>query len=137
MDLSRFTEAHKRDYKIAYMEVKAGWKRSHWMWYIFPQIKGLGFSSTSEFYAIKSLEEAKAFLADDYLGGNLREICSVLLNARTNKAQNIFGTVDSLKLCSSMTLFYIASDGEDIFRNVLNKFFDGQADTKTLEILNK
>lgn len=134
MNLSRFTNAHKRDYDTALREIKNGRKHSHWMWYIFPQIYGLGFSATSQHYAMRSLDEAKAFLADPYLGSNLREICNALIALESNNAHAVFGSPDDMKLRSSMTLFAAASD-EEIFQNVLNKFYGGVADSKTLEIL--
>ena len=102
-DLSRFETAHRKDYAKALREVKNGRKTSHWMWYIFPQIHGLGFSSTAQFYAIDSLEEAVAFLNDPYLGGNLIEISTALLALETNSATKVFGFPDDLKLKSSMT----------------------------------
>jgi len=134
MNLSRFTNAHKRDYDTALREIKNGRKHSHWMWYIFPQIYGLGFSATSQHYAMRSLDEARAFLADPYLGSNLREICNALIALESNNAHAVFGSPDDMKLRSSMTLFAAASD-EEIFQNVLNKFYGGVADSKTLEIL--
>ena len=134
MNLSRFTSAHKRDFETALREIKNGRKYSHWMWYIFPQIYGLGFSATSQHYAMRSIDEAKAFLDDPYLGANLREICNALLELPTDDAYYIFGSPDDMKLCSSMTLFAVASD-EDIFRKVLDKYYDGKKDRKTLEIL--
>lgn len=133
-DLSRFTDAQKTSYEIALKEIKNGRKTSHWMWYIFPQISGLGRSSTAQYYAIKNLDEAKEYLKDDYLGNNLREISKALLNLETNNAQQIFGNIDSKKLKSSMTLFGEA--GEDsIFQKVLDKFFDGKKDMRTIKIL--
>jgi len=136
-DLSRFTKAHQRDFSTALSEIKGGRKYSHWMWYIFPQIYGLGFSATSQFYSIRRLSEAEAFLSDPYLGSNLREICSCLLELETCDAHYIFGSPDDMKLKSSMTLFYAASDGERLFKQVLDKFFGGKADERTLEIIRK
>lgn len=134
-DLSRFTGAHRRDYSTALREIQAGRKRSHWMWYIFPQVRGLGFSSTAQFYAISDLGEAKAFLNDPYLGHNLREISSALLELETNDASLVFGFPDDMKLRSSMTLFSLASDGDAVFDAVLQKFYNGSADERTREIL--
>lgn len=105
------------------------------MWYIFPQVKGLGYSETAKFYAIEDIDEAKVFLNDEYLGGNLREICSALLNLKTDNVDDIFGYPDDLKLRSSMTLFVVASNGEQIFMDVLTKYFQGKLDTATFEML--
>ena len=134
-DLSRFENAHRRDYSKALREIKNGRKTSHWMWYIFPQIHGLGFSSTAQFYAIRSLDEAKAFLNDPYLGGNLTEISKALLTLETNNATKIFGFPDDLKLKSSMTLFKFAADDSSLFDAVLDKYYEGQIDHQTKQIL--
>ena len=134
-DLSRFTQAHERDYETALSEIRNGRKRSHWMWYIFPQLKGLGMSSTSDYYGIKDMDEAKAFLSDPYLGGNLREISNALLKLDTNNALEVFGSPDNLKLCSSMTLFASAEGESSVFRKVLEKFFQGKDDERTLALL--
>lgn len=137
-DLSRFIKAQKEDYQLALSEIKNGKKESHWMWYIFPQIIGLGMSETSVYYSIQNIEEAKAFLEDEYLGWNLIEICKALLSLSVNNAMAIFGSPDDMKLKSSMTLFNCASDEEqNIFAEVLNKFFDGNQDVLTLGILGK
>lgn len=134
-DIKRFTEAQEKHFEQALSEIKAGRKRSHWMWYIFPQVKGLGYSETAKFYAIEDIDEAKVFLNDEYLGGNLREICSALLNLKTDNVDDIFGYPDDLKLRSSMTLFVVASNGEQIFMDVLTKYFQGKLDTATFEML--
>ena len=134
-DLDRFTEAQRRDYPAALSEIKNGRKRSHWMWYIFPQIKGLGFSPAAQYYAIKNLEEAKAFLADPYLGGNLCEICHALLQLNTTDAYAVFGHPDDMKLRSSMTLFSLAAEENSVFHRVLHTFFEGEPDRNTLKIL--
>ena len=133
-DLSRFVYAHQRDYQTALAEIKSGRKISHWMWYIFPQIKGFGFSSMSQLYAITDADEARAFLADPYLGTNLREICEALYGLETSDALEVFGSPDDMKLCSSMTLFDFVSGGE-IFGKILDKFFCGRWDSRTLEKL--
>lgn len=122
-------------FPIALEEIKNGRKRSHWMWYIFPQIRGLGMSSTSRFYAIKDTEEARAFLHDPYLGGNLMEICGVLLSLEENDARRIFGSPDDIKLRSSMTLFGAVSESGSVFHRILEKYFDGIPDELTLDIL--
>src|SRR4051812_9636570 len=108
-DLQRFIDAHNEDFKLALSEIKAGKKRSHWMWYIFPQLRGLGFSDTSKYYAIESEEEAKEFLNHPELGQNLISITSELLKLNHKNATSIFGTPDDTKLFSSMTLFSIVS----------------------------
>lgn len=137
MDLSRFTQAHKEDFETAYREISGGRKESHWMWYIFPQIDGLtkNPSYMNKRYSIQSLEEAKVFLADPCLGGNLSAICEALLSLKSDNAYEIFGGTDTKKLRSSMTLFSCASGGDSVFDRVLEKFFNGQADHRTLEIL--
>jgi uncharacterized protein (DUF1810 family) len=135
--LNRFLDAQQKDYSIALSEIKNGRKRSHWMWYIFPQIYGLGFSETSKFYAIKNLNEADNFLKHPELGKRLIEICNELLHLKTNNAHEIFGSPDDLKLCSSMTLFSSLSDTNPVFQKVLDKFFNGKKDEKTLRLVNE
>lgn len=134
--LQRFTDAHRRDYQTALWEIQSGRKQSHWMWYIFPQIQGLGRSSTAAFYAIRDLEEANAFLRDPYLSGNLLEICHALLQLESSDAGYIFGSPDDKKLRSSMTLFYCVAGKASVFARVLDKFFGGKPDRNTLRILN-
>lgn len=134
-DLSRFISAQQRDYTTALWEIQGGRKRSHWMWYIFPQLKGLGMSYTAQLYGIDGLDEARAFLADPYLGGNLREICGALLVLDTNDASYVFGYPDDLKLRSSMTLFKLAADDGTVFDSVLKKFYGGREDQCTREML--
>lgn len=135
-DLDRFVRAHRSSYAAALSEIRSGRKRSHWMWYIFPQIAGLGRSPTAQYYAVRDLEEARAYLADPYLGGHLREISAALLDLdRTNPAE-IFPWPDDLKLRSSMTLFHRADGGaETVFRDVLVRYFQGVEDEKTLRLL--
>lgn len=135
-DLSRFTKAHRYSYQTALSEIKNGRKTSHWMWYIFPQMRGLGRSDTSRYYAIQSLDEAKAFLKDPYLGKNLLEISNTLLALDTNNATEVFGKPDDWKLKSCMTLFSIISEDGSVFHKVLDKFFYGKPDKRTLKILN-
>ncbi|HEU5052309.1 MAG TPA: DUF1810 domain-containing protein [Hanamia sp.] len=137
MSLQRFINAQERDYQIALSEIQKGRKRSHWMWYIFPQIKGLGFSQTSKFYAIKNINEAEEYLADPVLGKRLIEISSELLKLKTNDANQVFGSPDDLKLKSSMTLFGSLPNTDPVFEYVLKKFFDGEKDEKTLRILSE
>lgn len=137
IDLSRFTLAHQRNFETAYKEISNGKKISHWMWYIFPQVYGLGKSSISEYYAIKSIEEAKAFLDDPYLGDNLRLICRVLLQLHSSNATEVFGKPDDIKLKSCMTLFAYVSSAESVFSEVLEKFFSGKLDFGTLRLLEE
>ena len=116
-------------------ELTAGNKRTHWMWFIFPQIAGLGQSPTSRAYAIQTLDEARAYLAHPVLGARLRECCQAVMNLRTNSAEEIFGSVDEMKFRSCLTLFTEADHGEVLFYNLLEKYFEGEPDEATLEIL--
>lgn len=133
-NLERFVEAQTYDYQIALQEIQTGRKQSHWMWYIFPQMNGLGRSSMAQYYAVQSAEEARAYLAHPVLGKRLLEISDALLGLSTSDAQEVFGYIDSQKLRSSMTLFDQVSH-HPTFEQVLNKFFDGKPDQKTLSIL--
>ena len=134
-NLDRFIKEQQRDYTTAYAELSQGRKRSHWSWWIIPQIVGLGMTATSHKYAIKSLDEAVAFLAHPYLGKNIREISKVLLGLESNDSTVIMGYPDDLKLRSCMTLFAEADPNEEVFQKVLDKFFNGEKDERTLEIL--
>lgn len=133
--LNRFLTAQEADYNQALAEIKAGRKRSHWMWYIFPQLDGLGFSSTSKFYAIKSREEAQAYLAHPILGLRLHEIAEAVLNVEGRTAGAIFGSPDDQKLKSCATLFAAVSRAGSVFERVLEKYYRGERDEKTLELL--
>ena len=135
-DLARFHRAQERDYDTALAEIRSGRKRSHWMWYIFPQIRGLGFSSMAEFYGIDGLEEARAYLADPVLRSRLTEISGALLEIGSCDARSVMGYPDDLKLRSSMTLFALADPEEPVFRSVLNRYFDGKMDTMTLDLVD-
>ena len=135
--LQRFIQAQQSSYETALAEIKKGRKRSHWMWYIFPQIQGLGFSETSRHYAIKNKEEAKSYLEHPVLGKRLIEICEALLQQPDNNAHNIFGNPDDLKLQSSMTLFASLAGNYPVFTAVLRKFFNGSNDEKTIRILQQ
>lgn len=132
-NLERYKEAHQEFYEQALSEVKAGKKESHWMWFIFPQITGLGASEISKYFEIKSLEEATKYLQDELLGSHIREISKELLSLDYTDATLIFGYVDSLKLKSSMTLFSYISN-EPIFSEVLDKYFEGEKDEVTIAI---
>lgn len=134
-DLERFTRAQEHDYARALSEIQAGRKRSHWMWYIFPQLAGLGMSSTSQFYAIDDLDEAAAYLEHPVLGPRLLEISGALLELDTDNASAVFGWPDDLKLHSCMTLFHRAAPAEPVFTQVLDKFFGGREDLQTLRLL--
>ena len=134
-NLERFVSRQKETYDTAYKELSQGMKQSHWMWWIFPQIIGLGMTSISKEYSIKSIKEARAFLDHPYLGKNLKEICKVLLDTKSNNASYVMGYPDDLKLCSSMTLFIEADPEEKLFQQVLDKFFNGRKDSRTLDIL--
>ncbi len=134
-NLQRFLNAQEKDYWVALSEIKNGKKQSHWMWYIFPQIQGLGLSETSKFYAIKNIHEAEEFLNHPILGSRLIDICNELLNLETGDAYKIFGSPDDMKLFSSMTLFSSLPRTKPVFQKVLNKFFDGKKDEKTLVII--
>ena len=135
-ELDKFIRAQQRDYTSALSEIRSGRKRSHWMWYIFPQIQGLGMSSTAQFYGIKDLEQAKDFLAHPYLGRNLIEISSALLALDENNPTAVMGYPDDLKLRSCMTLFELADPSAGVFAAVLDKFYGGRRDEMTLRILN-
>ncbi len=133
--LDRFLKAQAGSYDAALREIRGGRKRSHWIWYIFPQIQGLGFSSTAQFYAITDLEEAKAYLQEPTLRARLLEISGALLELSSNDPTEVMGWPDDLKLRSSMTLFAEAEPGCDVFQKVLDKFYGGAKDQKTLQIL--
>ena len=134
-DLQRFLDAQEQDYEQALSEIRSGRKRSHWIWYIFPQLKALGFSSTAKYYGIADLEEAKAYLAEPTLRARLLEISGALLTLSENDPGRVMGYPDDLKLRSSMTLFAAADPAEPVFRQVLDKFFNGKPDIKTLDLL--
>jgi uncharacterized protein (DUF1810 family) len=133
--LDRFVDAQAPIYDQALAELRAGQKQSHWMWFVFPQIASLGQSATSRAYAIQSLEEARAYLANPILGVRYRECCQAVMNVRGKSAHDIFGTPDDLKFCSSLTLFTEAAPDEVLFYNLLEKYYDGDADEATLELL--
>ncbi|TGD81881.1 DUF1810 domain-containing protein [Hymenobacter wooponensis] len=134
--LQRFVAAQESDYATALAEIKSGRKRSHWMWYIFPQIHGLGFSETSRFYAIKNRQEAEAFLQHPVLGPRLIAICQALLTLGSSNATQVLGSPDDVKLKSSMTLFAALDNADPVFEAVLQKFFNGSKDQKTLQQLD-
>lgn len=134
-NLQRFVKAQQDTYSKAYMELSQGNKQSHWMWWTFPQIEGLGITATSHKYSIKSLDEAKVYLDHPYLSRNLHELCNILLNLNTNNSTSVLGHPDDLKLRSSMTLFSEADPSDAIFKKILDKFYAGIKDERTLELL--
>lgn len=136
-NLERFITAQARSYETALSEIRNGRKQTHWMWYIFPQLKGLGKSQTADYYAIRDIREATAYLHHPTLGRNLVKITKLLLATSGRTAAQIFGDPDDLKLRSSMTLFCKVRDTSPIFAQVLNKYFDGRPDLRTLVLLSK
>ncbi|RYZ28746.1 MAG: DUF1810 domain-containing protein [Sphingobacteriales bacterium] len=134
--LTRFLEAQQKDYATALEEIRKGKKRSHWMWYIFPQLKGLGFSSMAVHYGINDIREAKTFIDDLVVGYRLVHISQELLKLQHNYATAIFGSPDDLKLPSSMTLFSEVEGTDQVFEKVLVKYYDGVKDTRTLALLS-
>ena len=136
MSLEQFVKAQEGSYEIALNEIKHGRKRSHWMWYIFPQIKGLGYSSTAQYYAIQDKQEAENYLKHPILSKRLIEISEELLKIDNDNASEVFGYPDDMKLKSSMTLFYLVSE-KVVFKRVLEKFFCNELDKRTVEILKE
>jgi uncharacterized protein (DUF1810 family) len=134
-DLDRFVHAQKGDYDQALSEIRSGRKRSHWMWYIFPQFAGLGLSTISRTYAIKSVAEAVAYLRHPVLGPRLIECAEAALAVESRSAQEIFGTPDDMKLRSCATLFARVSPSHPVFQRLLDRYFHGQPDEKTLGLL--
>ena len=137
--LERFTDAQdeRRTYETATRELRAGAKRSHWMWFVFPQVAGLGHSPTSKIYAIRTLAEASAYLEHPVLGPRLLECARILLELDGPPAREIFGDIDALKLRSSMTLFARAAPQNPVFGQVLTRYFDGVPDARTEAILDQ
>jgi uncharacterized protein (DUF1810 family) len=134
-NLNRFVQAQDADYEQALAEIRSGRKRSHWMWYIFPQIDGLAFSSTSKYYSIKSIEEAKAYLNHPLLGPRLWECAEAVIGVEGRSAREIFGSPDDLKLRSCATLFACVSPPGSVFDRLLEKYSRGERDDKTLHLL--
>lgn len=134
-DLSRFVRAQEDNYDEALAEIVSGRKRTHWMWYIFPQLDGLAFSSTSKFYAIKSIEEAKAYIAHPILGPRLLQCAEATVRVEGRSATEIFGSPDDLKLRSCATLFACVLPPGSVFDLLIEKYFGGQRDAKTLQLL--
>ena len=136
-NLDRFIKAHEENYSEAIAEIRSGKKRSHWMWYVFPQLKGLGISETSNYYGLRNIDEANNFLHHPILGENLVRICKALEGINGKSAYEIFGTPDDLKLHSSLTLFSLVKETNPIFQQLINKYFDGKPDQLTLKLLGK
>ena len=137
MNLERFVKAQEHSYGNALREIKMGRKSSHWVWYIFPQIKGLGHSYNARYYAINDLDEARAYVEHSILNARLREITSELLKHKEVEVEHLMGSrIDAMKLRSSMTLFDVVSP-DDIYNNVLDVFFEGKRCSHTLTMLNK
>jgi uncharacterized protein (DUF1810 family) len=134
-NLSRFVQAQEYDYDQALFEIRSGCKISHWMWYVFPQLEGLGLSPMSQRYSIKSLAEAKAYLSHPILGPRLVECCEALLPVEGRSAFDIFGSPDDMKLRSSATLFALVSPAGSVFHRLLDKYFQGHRDVQTLRLL--
>jgi uncharacterized protein (DUF1810 family) len=137
-DLERFVTAQAPIFETALNELRAGRKRSHWMWFIFPQLRGLGSSPMATFYGIGSLEEARAYLAHAVLGPRLVRCTEAVLAIKDHSPRAIFGSPDDMKFHSSMTLFALAAgDGESPFRQALGRFWDGRMDERTLALLGR
>ena len=136
-NLQRFLDAQATDYAPALAEMRAGRKRSHWMWYIFPQIQGLGYSSMAQHYAISDAAEAAVYLSHPVLGPRLVEISKALLGLPGSNATSVMGSPDDVKLKSSMTLFGAVPGADPVFQAVLDKFFGGAPDAATLRLLGK
>lgn len=133
--LDRFVKAQEDDYATALAEIRRGRKESHWMWYIFPQYDGLGFSATSKHFAIKSLDEARAYLAHPVLGPRLIECAAAAVAVEGKSARAVFGSPDDMKLRSCATLFAHVSPAGSVFHRLLDKYFDGKPDEKTLRLV--
>jgi uncharacterized protein (DUF1810 family) len=132
--LQRFLDAQDPVIDAVRAELRAGRKRSHWMWFVFPQLAGLGFSSTAQFYGIASLDEARAYLAHPVLGPRLRECCALMLGVPARSAHDILGSPDDLKFRSCLSLFSLAAPQEGVFRDALERFYGGEADERTVAL---
>lgn len=135
-NLQRFLDAQQGDYERALTEVRNGRKYSHWIWYIFPQLKGVGMSYNSQYYGISGKEEAEAYLAHPVLGERLREITSAFLQLKSKTAEEVFGSLDAMKVLSCMTLFNEVAPG-DLFRQVIDRYYQGEKDEMTKRMLDK
>lgn len=135
-DIDRFIKMQELYYEVALSEIKDGYKRTHWIWYIFPQLKGLGQSYNSEYYGLDSVDEVIEYMRNPYLRNNMIEICNELYKL-DDSIENIFGYPDYLKLNSCMTLFEYSIQGEKIFGKIIDKFYNGKRDSVTLEMLER
>lgn len=135
-NLERFIKAQEKEYSNALREIRNGYKSGHWMWFIFPQLSGLGFSSMSNYYGISSIDEAREYLKNEILSRRLIEISTLLLNIDGKDIDEILGYPDNLKLQSCMTLFNEADNSIIVFKEILDKYYDGKKDAKTLELLD-
>ena len=136
-DLTRFVRAQERDYDQALAEIRSGRKQSHWMWYIFPQLTGLGRSATARQFAIASLAEADAYMRHPVLGPRLQEICQAALDVEGRSALDVFGSPDDLKLRSCATLFACVAPAGSVFERLLDRYFGGERDHATLRLLGR
>lgn len=136
-NLNRFVEAQEQDHARALAEIRQGRKRSHWIWYVFPQLAGLGYSHNAHYYGIANADEARAYLDHPLLGARLTEISQALMEVQGKTAHEILGSPDDLKVRSCATLFAAASPPGSVFQQLLDKFYDGTPDSKTLELLGK
>ena len=134
-NLSRFIEAQADSYNTALAELRAGRKYTHWIWFVFPQLKGLGSSGNADYYGLSGLDEARAYLAHPVLGPRLREATTALLAHRPHAARAVLGELDAMKFRSCMTLFACADPTEPVFGAALDVFFAGKPDTRTLQLL--
>jgi len=135
-DLERFVTAQAPIFEIALGELKAGQKRSHWMWFVFPQLRGLGRSSTAQFYGVGSLDEARAYLAHSLLGTRLNICAQAVLAVKARPLRAIFGSPDDMKFHSSMTLFARAAADDSVFQEALDRYCEGRMDERTLALLD-
>ena len=135
-NLNRFLQAQENDYERALSEIRSGQKRTHWMWYIFPQLEGLAFSSTAKHYSIKSIQEARAYLTHPVLGPRLLECAEAVVQIKGRSANEIFGYPDDLKLRSCATLFEYVSPSGSVFKQLIEEYYGGERDHKTLALLD-
>jgi uncharacterized protein (DUF1810 family) len=135
IDLERFVAAQQGVYEGVLRELRQGRKTGHWIWFIFPQVAGLGRSDVSRFYAIESIDEARAYLDHPILGPRLRECVSAVLSTSDRTAEHIFGSLDAIKVRSSMTLFHRAAPEEPLFKMMLERFYRGVMDESTIALL--
>ena len=136
-NLNRYIDQQKIYYDIALKEIKNGYKQNHWMWFIFPQLKGLGESEISNYYGINGIEEAIEYYNNEYLKNNLIEISKELLKVENKSINYILGYPDNLKLKSCMTLFELVDKKEEVFKKILEKYYDNERDEKTIELVKK